>query len=84
VRRAAHLAFPSPDQQGLRRKIHATGFRHLFLLRAIRARVPLGCIRELAGVDRLSRLEPYVRMIRRHRQAHEEIARMTRRWPEWI
>lgn len=84
VRRAALLAFPRPDQRGLRRKIHATGFRHLFLLRAIRARVPLGCIRELAGVDRLSRLEPYVRVVGRHRQVHGEIARMTRRWPEWI
>ncbi|MGH8544267.1 MAG: tyrosine-type recombinase/integrase [Gammaproteobacteria bacterium] len=84
VRRAAHLAFPRPDQQGLRRKIHATGFRHLFLFRTIRARVALPSLRLLTGVDRLSRLEPYVNRTRLCPDTDREVSRMSRRWPKWI
>lgn len=84
VRRAAQLAFPSPGQQHLRRRIYALGFRHLFLLRVIRSRVPLECVRELTGVDRLSRLAPYSRPTRRTRTPQGEIARISGTWRRWI
>jgi integrase len=84
VRRATQLAFPRPDQHRVRSRIHATGFRHLFLVRAIRARVALPCLRALTGVDRLSRLEPLVNRARLHVEAHREVARISRRWPKWI
>lgn len=58
VRNAAMSAFPRPDQEALRRRIYATGFRHLFIMRAIRARLSLGNLRFLTNVDRFSRLEP--------------------------
>ena len=84
VRRAAEVAFPRPDQQRLRSRIHATGFRHLFLVRAMRARVAPSCLRGMTGVDRLTRLEPFVNRARLPVDASREVARISRRWPKWI
>lgn len=84
VRRAAAVTFPRPAQDELRRRIYALGFRHLFVQRALAARVPPACLRDLTGVDRLSRLAPYLSTIRRLPQVSNELTRMSRRWAGWI
>jgi integrase len=84
VRRAAQMAFPRPDQQRLRGKIYATGFRHLFLFRTIHARVALPCLGPLTGIDRFTRLQPYLSGAGLPADTYKEIARMARRWPGWI
>ncbi len=84
VRRCAQLAFPGLHQQRFRRRICASGFRELLLLRVVRSRLSPSSLRALTGLDRLTRLEPYVDRARRHGESQREIARMSKRWPKWI
>lgn len=84
TRRCAQLAFPHPRQDHLRRRVHAGGFRHVFLWRSIQARVAPPCLRLLAGVDRLSRLDAYIDKVRLRVDSQREIARMSKRWRKWI
>jgi integrase len=80
VRRATQRAFPRPDQERLRSRVHPRGFKELFLLRAVRARVALPYARLITGVDKLRRFERFGV----HVEAHREFARVSRRWPKWI
>jgi hypothetical protein len=84
VRRATRLAFPRPNQAALRRRIYPTGCRHLFAMRAIRARVSPAALRSLTQMDRLSRLEAYGVSMASQPQLRKEIARMERRWRNWL
>jgi site-specific recombinase XerC len=84
VRRAAAATFPHPSQLRLRRRIYTNGFRDLFLLRAVVARVAPDCLRELTGVDRLSRLAPFAKAVSSFDRLSRELDRMTARRPGWI
>jgi integrase len=84
VHRAAAVTFPLPAQGALRRRIYPLGFRHLFVIRSLAARVPPMCLRDLTGIDRFSRLTPYLGDEARSQRAHKELTRMTRRWRGWI
>lgn len=82
VQLAAAAAFPNQREAWKRRKVCPIGFRHLFVLRAVRARVALDSLRWTTGtaIDRLLiRLpRPPDRVIR------AELERMTRHWRNWI
>jgi len=85
VRRAAAIAFPHPSQSAMRRRIHAVGLRDLFVARVIRSRVAAECLRDLTGVDRLTRLQPYIAQSGSDDRLRGELDRITRRWrPGWI
>jgi len=58
------------------------GFRHLFLVRALGARVAADSLRCLAGVDRLSRLPSGVLHPTEHR-LRGELRRLGRHYPAW-
>jgi hypothetical protein len=81
---AALAAFPHPYQAALRRRLYPLGLRHLFLQRAIRARAAPDCLRQLTGVERLSRLLPYTEDQASFDRVSGELDRMTRRWCDWI
>jgi integrase len=82
VRRAAKRAFPLPAQTKRQQQIHASGFRKVFLARVARGRVAPHALRALTGVDRLSRL--VVNGDAAKDSAHQELARLARRWPGWL
>lgn len=84
VRSAARAAFPHPRQESLRRKIYATGLRHLYLMRVTHSRIALSCVQSLTGIDRLSRLERFMHAPRQSADLTREFARMARRWPSWF
>jgi integrase len=84
VRSAARAAFPGPTGESLRRRIYATGLRHVYLMRAIHGRVALSCLPALTGIDRLSRLERFIPSTEQRSRPHHEIARLSRRWPAWF
>ena len=54
------------------------------VVREIVARVAPDCLRQLTGVDRLSRLLPYARVVSSFDRVSKELDRMTRRRPGWI
>jgi integrase len=84
VQSAARAAFPHPSQESLRRKIYATGLRHLYLIRVAHANIALSCLQSLTGIDRLSRLERFIQAPGQSADLTREFERMVRRWPSWF
>jgi site-specific recombinase XerC len=83
-RRAAYAAFPDPSQGALRRRLYPLGLRHLFILRAVQARVAPDCLRQLTGIDRFSRVLLYATTLSSFDRVSRELGRMTARRPGWI
>jgi integrase len=83
VRHAAAVTFPRPEQESARAKINASGFRNVYIRRLVRARISPTCFRELTGVDRFSRLEPFLPSAA-PAKLHRVLARVLSKWPGWI
>jgi site-specific recombinase XerD len=73
-----------PDRPLVRQRIHAGGFRTVFITRALRRRLPLDAVKALTGLSRARLLDAYLGEPVPVHRLRREFRRMTRRWRNWL
>ncbi|MFQ5828975.1 MAG: tyrosine-type recombinase/integrase [Candidatus Methylomirabilia bacterium] len=83
VYRAARRVFCHPSQRRIRETISPSGFRELFIVRALKAGVSVDILMALIGLS-ARRLRPYLAQTAPQERLHTEFRRIIRRWRNWL
>jgi site-specific recombinase XerD len=84
VHKVVERVFPGPSYVNLRSTLHPGGFRHAFIVLALRRRIPVDCLLELTGLRRAKLLTAYLSQTAPPEKLREEFRRITGRGREWL
>ena len=84
VQRVAARVFSAPSETSIRSGIYPLGFRHTFVVLALRRRVPVDCLMGLTGIGRAKLLTTYLSQTAPPERIRAEFRRLVSRCGDWL
>lgn len=84
VRQVARRVFPGPSGEDIRRLVHPAGFRHAFLVLALRRHVAVDCLVGLTGISRANVLSKYLNQTAPPERLGAEFRRIVSTYRDWL
>ena len=84
VQRVAGRVFSAPSETSIRSGIYPLGFRHTFVVLALRRRVPVDCLMGLTGISRAKLLTAYLSQTAPPERLRAEFRRLVSRSRDWL
>jgi len=84
VQRVARRVFRGPSEANIRRGIHPLGFRHTFVVLALRRRLAADCLMGLTGINRAKLLTTYLNQTASPERLRAEFRRLVNGCQNWI